>query len=126
MTDFISSERLLTSVLQSSPYGIMTFESVRNQSNEIVDFKWQLVNEAAEKIVGKDKVKLVGRNLLDVLPGNRKSGLFDTYKRVVETGTAAQFEQFYEADGLSFWFDISAVKIADGFTVTFQDITALK
>ncbi|MEM7110312.1 MAG: ATP-binding protein, partial [Bacteroidota bacterium] len=47
-------------------------------------------------------------------------------KRVVETGTAAQFEQFYEADGLSFWFDISAVKIADGFTVTFQDITALK
>lgn len=126
MTDFTSTERLFTSVLQSAPYGIMTFEAVRNKGNEIIDFKWQIVNKAAEKIVGKKKEELLGSNMLEVLPGNKEAGLFDTYKDVVESGSPANFEQYYEADGLHHWFDISAVKVADGFTVTFQDITSLK
>ena len=126
MTEPTSLEQLLSSVLQSAPYGIMTFKAVRNSKGDIIDFEWQLTNDTAEQIVNKKKEELIGHRLLDVLPGNKEAGLFDTYKEVVETGRSALFEQFYEADGLERWFGISAVKVGDGFTVTFQDITGSK
>ncbi len=122
----IGAGDLLKSILDSSFDGIMAFRAVRDNHQEIVDFEWLFVNDVAEAIVGMTSESLIGQRLLEVMPGNKEAGLFDRYKEVVETGKFTSFEQFYPGENVNKWFRISAVKLADGFTVTFQDITELK
>jgi PAS domain S-box-containing protein len=104
----------------------MAFRAVRDLSGQIVDFEWLLANPRAEAIVGRPAAELVGQRLLVEMPGNREAGLFDMYARVVETGKHADHSFFYNAEGIRAWFHITAVKLDDGFAVTFRDITREK
>jgi PAS domain S-box-containing protein len=121
-----ASSAILNGILDSSVSGIMAFKSVRDSTGRIVDFEWQLCNRTAERIVGRRAVDLVGRRLLVEMPGNREEGLFDKYVVVVETGNLLHHEHYYEHEGLKHWFETCAVKLGDGFAVTFFDITARK
>ena len=120
------SEQLLSGVLKSSLDGIIAFESVRDASGEIVDFRFQLVNPRASDVVGRPSSDLVGKLMLEELPGNREEGLFDLYVNVVETGQPADKVFFYDHDGIRAWFQNTSVKLGDGFAVTFRDITEIK
>ncbi|MBC7570124.1 MAG: PAS domain S-box protein [Spirosoma sp.] len=117
---------LLDSVLNCSINGIMAFESIRSGAGQIQDFRFLTSNEAACRMVGKSEVELVGQPLLSIFPGNVESGLFAKYIQTTETGESARAEIEYKADGLDFWLDISAQKLADGFVVTFTDISPIK
>jgi PAS domain S-box-containing protein len=121
-----NSQLLLSGVLNSSLDGIMAFQSVRDRQNNIVDFQWLIVNPAAEKIVGRSHDELFNKRLLEELPGNRETGLFDLYVRVVETGEPIEREFYYNHDGIDSWFLNTAVKLGDGFAVTFRDISERK
>lgn len=116
--------QLLASVLDASLDGLMAFRTVRDPDGRILDFEWMLVNPRAEQITGYSASELVGRRMLDVFPGNRDSGFFDTYRRVVETQERASFEQHYPHDGLDVTFRVVATPLAkeDGFTVSFTSI----
>lgn len=119
-------EGLLKSILDSAFNGIMTLKAVRNQSKDIVDFEWQFVNDVAEEILGFDSDDLLGHKLLSVLSHNRTDGLFESYKRVVESGELMTFEQHYAGNNTEKWYKIAIVKMGDGVTVTFQDVSDLK
>jgi PAS domain S-box-containing protein len=121
-----TTESLLNSIIDSAFFAIMAFRSVRNQNNEIIDFEWIFANNLASEIVQYEVSELLGSRLLDLFPGNVETGLFDKYKEVVETGVFTSIEQRYEADNLNTWFQISATKLEDGLTVTFQDISEQK
>lgn len=121
-----TSEMQLSSVLNSSLDGIMAFQSVRDESGVIVDFEWLLSNPASCAIVGRTADDLLGKRMLEELPGNKTDGLFDLYVQVVETGVPIQRQFHYQHDGLDTWFENMAVKLGDGFAVTFSDITPLK
>ncbi|MEA5450114.1 diguanylate cyclase [Leptolyngbya sp. CCNP1308] len=121
-----STKLQLTGVLDSSLDGIMAFQSVRNEADTLVDFEWLLSNPAACELVGRTAEYLVGKRLLEEMPGNRTDGLFDLYVDVVSSGDALQRQFHYTHDGLSTWFEIGAVKLGDGFAVTFRNITPLK
>ncbi len=121
-----TSKGLLASVLASSLDGIMVFSSVRDDAGDIVDFEWLLVNPQAEKLVNRSAEELTGKRLLEEMPGNAATGLFDDYVEVVETGEPLQREIYYEHEGISAWFQVIAVKLNDGFAVTFRDITERK
>ena len=120
------SEALLNGVLNSAPSGIMAFKSCRNADGVIEDFTWQMVNAAAEQMVGRTQEDLLGKRLLDEMPGNRTAGLFDRYVQVVETGIPLRHEHYYEHERVKTWFNTTAVKLEDGFVVTFADITDRK
>ena len=119
-------EELLESVLNSSLSGIMVFKSCRNAQSVIEDFEWQLLNQTAEKLVGRHKEELLGRKLLEVMPGNRKEGLFDLYVDVVETGIPLDHEHSYEHEQIRTWFQTTAVKLGDGLVITFNNISERK
>lgn len=121
-----SPSQFLNSVIDSSFFGIMAFKSVRNAKKEIVDFEWIFANKVACEIVNFKPEELIGSRLLDLLPGNKDTGLFNVYREVVETGEFRSLEQYYKADDIDTWFQISAAKLGDGFTVTFQDISEFK
>jgi PAS domain S-box-containing protein len=121
-----SSKDLLASILTSSLDGIMAFRSVRNEAGEIVDFAWLLANPASEALTGRKARDLIGKRLLEEMPGNREEGLFDCYVRVVETGEPYHREFYYGHEGIQRWFVSTSVKLGDGFAVTFRDVSEQK
>ncbi|TVU55125.1 MAG: PAS domain S-box protein [Arthrospira sp. PLM2.Bin9] len=121
-----TSEMQLSGILNSSLDGIMAFRSVRDDRGQIIDFEWLLVNPSAGKIVGKSADDLIGQRLLEQLPGHQKSGLFEQYVEVVQSGQSSKKEFYYNQDGIDCWFENISVKLGDGFAVTFRDITAIK
>jgi two-component system CheB/CheR fusion protein len=102
------------------------FKSRRNRNNEIVDFEWEYVNERGTEITGHPATSLIGNTLLTMMPGNKSQGIFDAYVDVVNTGMPYRETSFYEEDGLSLWVEISAIKLGDGFAVSYSDVTARK
>lgn len=121
-----TSEMQLSGILNSSEYGIMAFRSVRNEQGKIIDFEWLLVNPSAGKVVGKSADELIGKRLLEELPGYQENGLFGHYVEVVESGKSVKKQFYYNQDGIDFWFENISVKLGDGFAVTFRDITGIK
>ena len=122
------SQSLLASILNSSLDGVVAYSAVRNSHGNIVDLQWLLINRAAEKISGLPFNEVIGKYLLAEIPQVRKSGLFDLYVSVVETGETVDREFFYEHDEdiYSAWLHIVAVKLNDGLAVTFRNITDRK
>lgn len=117
------SESLLAGVLNSSLDGIMAFKSIRNSEGTIMDFQWLTINPTAEKIVGRRGEDVIGKYLLQEMPGNLETGLFDRYVEVVKTNQPLELEFYYDHEGIQAWFKMMAVKFNDGFTVTFRNIT---
>ncbi|QMW00141.1 sensor histidine kinase [Spirosoma foliorum] len=117
---------LLNSVLDSSPNGIMSLASVRDDAGKLIDFTFLSANEASCRMVAKPVNNLVGQRLLAVFPENVKSGLFAHYVHTVETGESVRIEMHYNYDGLNFWVDVSTNKLGDGLVITFTDISVQK
>jgi two-component system CheB/CheR fusion protein len=125
--DLRRTQELLQSVLRASTAGVMVFQTIQSAvDGTIVDFEFKLVNPAAERMLNRRGEDLIGKRLLSALPGNRPSGLFDLYVEVVTTGQPLNIEKYYNYDGLASWFHVAAVRVGDGFSVTFDDITDRK
>jgi PAS domain-containing protein len=63
------SERILRASHQLSPDSFTILRAIRDSNGECVDFAWEYANPAAEAAVNMGS--LVGKRLLEVLPGNR-------------------------------------------------------
>ncbi|XWK90952.1 MAG: PAS domain S-box protein [Phormidium sp.] len=102
-------------------------ESVRDETGQIVDFKWTYVNPTAARILQKSQEELLGERLLELLPGNKaNSELFERYVKVVETGEPHDIELRYESEGIVGWFRNMAVKLDDGVAISFSDVSDRK
>src|SRR6185369_1482679 len=114
-------QEMLQSVLDISPNGIMAFRSVKDDGGRIIDFEFLSSNPKANAIVLRDD--LVGKRLLQEMPENGTTGLFEAYVSVVLTGIPFQKDFHYRGEGIDMWFSSHAVRFKDGFMVTFMDIT---
>ena len=118
-----SQERFHT-IHDASPTPFMLFRSVRDEAGQIIDFEWEYANPVGAAFTPRDADDLQGRRLLEEMPGNRETGLFDHYVNVVESGEPWEDEFSYTHEGLNHFFRAQAVKVEDGFGVMFHDITA--
>ena len=110
--------------LAADPMGIL--ETVRDPAGDVADLEWSYANPAMARLLRAES-ELVGRQLLEKLPGHRSHPvLFPTYRRVIETGTPEEVEIFYDADGIRGWFRVNAVKLNDGVAIALRDITGRK
>jgi signal transduction histidine kinase/CHASE3 domain sensor protein len=117
----------LKSVLEATQHGIMSFKAVRDPVNfDIVDFEFIQSNKGGADLVNVPSPELIGKRLLTVFPGNIEEGLFDAYKAVTENDTVFKTEKYYKHETIDKWLRIVAVKLGDGFTVTFEDISTEK
>jgi len=117
-----ASRDLLQATLDSSMDLIQVFEAVRDASGTIVDFRWRLNNHTSERLYGEVR----GQSLLERNPGVVQEGIFETFKRVVETGRSSSDERRYIHEQFDGWFFQSVVKLDDGVATTTKDITAWK
>ncbi|RSL18197.1 PAS domain S-box-containing protein/diguanylate cyclase (GGDEF)-like protein [Edaphobacter aggregans] len=103
------------------------FEAVRDKSDTIIDFRIQYVNANAEKMTGKTRSQLLGQMFSTMMPSNRPGGLFDRYRKVVETGVPLS-EEFPVTQGQlnASWVRYQVVKLGDGLAITCSDISESK
>ena len=117
-----ASGELLRATLDSSLDMVQVFEAVRDEAGAIVDFRWVLNNHAAAQAHGQ----VIGQRLRVRNPGVVEAGIFDTFRRVVETGQPDQQEHHYVHEQFDGWFTQSTVKLGDGVATTTADISARK
>lgn len=117
---------LLAGVLEASLDGVYALRSERDERGEIVDFRFIMMNHAAQELLKTDALRVAGKRLTELFPGVRSTGLLERYIRVAETGEAFRCEIHYDRPDLRGWFEISAAKVADGVTVTFRNIDERK
>ncbi len=126
-----SEERFRTSV-ETLLEGFAILSAVRDSNGQLIDFKYEYINEAGCKMNQKPHEEHMGKTLLELLPTHKEIGLFDEYVRVVETGQSLTkefliYETVYgSGERLRQAFDVRITRLGDGFVTTWQDITDKK
>ena len=121
------SRALLTGVLDSSLDGVAAFEAIRDRQGKIIDFRWLIANPVAAMTVGGTIESLKGKRLFNEgTLGHLFDGLFELFVQVVETCTVLEQEHYCNSFSLKTWFHVVAVKLGDGFAITFRDISDRK
>ena len=124
----LSHEERLRAALDSmlDPHVLLT--AVRDEHGRIVDFEYADANRAACAYNGLAYGELVGKRLLELLPGHDTSGLLELYARVVETGEPLVLDDAWYGQellgGSARYYDVRAVRLGDGLSYTWRDVTS--
>jgi PAS domain S-box-containing protein len=104
--------------------GFALQEIVCDANGEPVDYRFLAVNPAFERMTGMKAADLVGRTVLEVLPGTEKRWI-ETFGKVALSGTPVFFRNHYGALGK--YFEVKAFRPSAGrFASIFGDITERK
>ncbi|ADB39111.1 sensor histidine kinase [Spirosoma linguale] len=116
----------LASILNTSRNGIVNLQPVRKQ-DQVVDFKVDYANAAAEDLLGISPTQIKGQHLLS-LPGfeSGKAELMNHFLKGMNTDQAEPFEWLLQINGATVWLYVISGQHNGGLTVTLQDITSLK
>ena len=121
-TDRVTIEAVLRSMFDP----LVVLRAVRDRAGEVVDFEYVEANEAALEINHTTRDALIGSRLLTLLPGHLDSGLFDHFVRTTETGEPLALDHLTYANeilGVDGCWDVRAVKVGDGISYTWRDVT---
>jgi two-component system sensor histidine kinase/response regulator len=120
------TRRRLDAILSSSLDGIVVFEAVRDEIGVVRDLRFEMINPAAEKIIGRKASNLLGQTLLETLPTATTDELFERFSRIIEENVPLDFEHCSPRKGSFRWYRLAGVKLGDGLAVSFTEITARK
>lgn len=113
---------IIDSVFNSSVSGITAKKAIRNKNNEIIDFEYIAINNAAANMFGIKKEELIGKTMREMHSDTAEH--FKKYVQVVEDNKSEHFEYFNEEQNK--WYDIVALKMMDGLVITYTEITEKK
>ncbi|MEA5419425.1 diguanylate cyclase [Spirulina sp. CCNP1310] len=121
------SRAILASVLNASRDGIAAMQAHRNNlTGDIEDFRCLVVNPVIAQLLGHRKEELTGKTVLKQFLSRIEPRLFEAFVAVVETADPLEQDFRYCHEGENHWYNITAVKLGDGFSVTIRDITQQK
>ncbi len=104
--------------------GFALHEIVCEEHGKPIDYRFLAVNPAFERLTGLSAKTLIGRTVLEVLPGTEATWI-ETYGRVALTGEPVHFEE-YSAE-LGKYFEVNAYQAREGqFACIFADVTERK
>ena len=115
-------EAILASLLDPHVF----LQAVRDDSGQIIDFIYTDANDAACVYNETPRELLIGKSLLELLPGQAGSGLLAMYAHAVESGEPLVLNDYaYPHDILleERRFDIRAIRVGDGLSHTWRDVT---
>ena len=116
----------LQTVIDTSQTGIFLFSPVRNETDEVVDFRFRVANRMLANYVGQEPEAVIGALGSQWVPDYKTNGLFDAYRETYLTGKPQRFDIHYDGSGIDVWLDIMVTKTGDEILVTFGDYTPLK
>ena len=120
-----SRERLNT-ILNSSFDGMIAYEAVRDGSGKLRDFRFSMINQAAEKMMARPASGILGCSLIETFPNVVNDGLYAKFSHIVEEGAPLDFEYSSTRTAPPRWYRIAGVKLGDGLVISYADITTRK
>lgn len=123
----IDLEVLLESILNASQEGIITCKTCR-EGFKVEDFEILFANNAVKTHLGLESSDLIGKSIFYIMPEIQTSGLLAKWIQVVEDGLPDEYEACHKdtVTNKENWYSIKLVKLGDGVTVTFHNITELR
>ncbi|MBN1918081.1 MAG: PAS domain S-box protein [Verrucomicrobia bacterium] len=104
--------------------GFAIHEIITDDEGHPRDYRFLDVNPAFERLTGLKRADIIGRRVLDILPGTERHWI-ETYGKVALTGEPAHIENHSAALGR--WYDVVAYRPAPRqFATVFMDITRRK
>ena len=120
------AEERFRSSQEAAIQGYSMLRAIRDTQGNVVDFAFEYINPRGAEFANRRPQDLLGQSLTRTLPGTQRFGLFDRLRAVYETGTPAEFEAFYDQDGIRGWFRNMVVKVGDGVAISFFDVSPNK
>lgn len=120
------NNKLIQTMLNASFHGKALLEPTRDDDGVITDFRIVAANTSTEKQLGIKPADAVGKTMSQLLPAYKKNGGFDNYKEVLETGKSRRYEQFYQDERFTGWFDIFTAPVNNGIVISFANVTEQK
>jgi diguanylate cyclase (GGDEF)-like protein/PAS domain S-box-containing protein len=122
-----SNRPLDRDVLDGMLTPFILLEPVRDEAGSIIDFLFTEANQAACDYNHTTRDALVGQRVTKLMPNQAKSGLFDQYVSVVETGEPLVLHDFTYGneflEGEARRYDIRAIKVGTGLSYSWVDVT---
>lgn len=88
------------------------------------DWRFTYVNQEAERLLGRPREALLGRNIWEEFAEAVGSTFYREYHRAIREQTTVQFEEFYPP--LAGWFEVQAYPSTDGLSVYFRNVNERK
>ena len=124
ITAITDLNNIIRGVYNSSPSAIFAFQAIRDIEEKIVDFKLLSSNYAANAMVRRSNDDIKGVSLKKDLLLLTTNELLTRYIEVVE-GEKNYHGTFRNRDDGK-WYEITVVKMMDGFVATFTNVTERK
>lgn len=115
------SEARFRAIYENMSSAVIIFKTYTNKKElSIID-----MNSYAEKVVDERKEKVIGKNIDEVFPYLKESGIVDILLKVAETGNSEHHPALrYNLEYESRYFDSYATKLSDSEIVAiFEDVT---
>lgn len=118
------SEDRYRSLFDNMTEGFALHEIITDAEGRPADYRFLDLNPAFERLTGLKRVDLLGKRVLEALPGT-ESRWIENYGRVALTGEPAHFVEY--SGLLSRWYEVFAYRPAPRqFAVLFTDISQRK
>lgn len=122
--DLARSEERYRSLFSNMAEGFALHEIITDGEGRPIDYRFLDINPAFERLTGLDREEVLGRRVLDVLPGTEPHWI-ENYGCVALDGEPAHFENYSAALGR--WYEVFAYQPVRGqFAVIFTDVTVRK
>lgn len=122
--DLQESKDLLQNVFDTTNLAIAVLRAVYNEDGSVKDFIFVRNNKVLQEMYLKEDI--IGRSYLETSKHGVKMGIFDAYKKVMLTQEPFDQEFYFDKEGFSNWFRVTARSQNDLLITTLEDITERK
>jgi diguanylate cyclase (GGDEF)-like protein/PAS domain S-box-containing protein len=120
----LASEKKWRLLFDNMTTGFALHDVICDEQGTVIDYRFLEVNPAYEKLTGLMGAKIIGRTVLEVLPGTEPYWI-EVFGRVAKTGEPTSYENFSRELGRWYHVRVFSPKIGQ-FAVIVSDITDLK
>jgi len=127
--ELAAHEARFRAAAESTIDGFAIISPVHDDRDEIVDFRYEYVNDAYTRLVRFERDQLLGRRLGEVFPGFTDSDRFASYREVVLTGVPRRTEDVAGTDSINapgragLVLDVNLASMGQDLVVTARDVT---
>ncbi|AUD03399.1 PAS domain-containing sensor histidine kinase [Spirosoma pollinicola] len=117
---------LLKEIVENGQTGMTLFDPIRNESGEIIDFRYVFTNAVNARVMGRSVAELTGERLLTLFPTRPQTEWYANLMHTATTGESRSYLYELNTDRINGWFNTLFVKVGDQILYTYLDITSLK
>lgn len=119
-------QSFLQSVLNSTNYGIASYEALYSNDGTIDDFKITYTNREVPRNFGLEPKQVIGKTCREVYPGIFENGIFEKMAACMQTGIPDRYEISVAHNQNVMWLNATIEKVGNSVAVTSKNITQEK